>query len=110
MPALTAAAMSNTSYQISEAINPHTSFDFPRMIQTEPLAIACIIALTNEGEPGSGLKLLRLVSKQFNIAMQQHIRGFTLTLDGVTEDLPDVIKMKLSQLVRLRVLLVTKGK
>lgn len=77
---------------------------FDHVIEREPLAIACMQALTKVGEPGSGLKLLRLVSKQAKRAMQKHIQGFTLKLDGITEELPDVNMLKLSQLLRLRVL------
>lgn len=87
--------------------SPLAIISFDHVFEREPLAIACIQALTKVAEPGSGLKLLRLVSKQANRAMQKHIRGFTAKLDGLTEELPDVNMLKLTQLLRLRVLVST---
>lgn len=72
-------------------------------MERTPLASACIEALSDPCEPGSGLKLLRLVSKQVNAAMLRSITGYTLTLDGVTEELPDVSLLNLIQLSDLNV-------
>lgn len=89
---------------------------FSHAIETEPLASACIAALQISGVhrrvqfiPGSGLKILRLVSKQLNTVMtRNNIRGYTLLIDGVCEDLPDISLLKLTHLSCLRVV-VTAG-
>lgn len=47
------------------------------------LALACSAALTSEGDlPGTGTKLMRLVSRTLRTAMLAIISGYTLTLDG----------------------------
>lgn len=45
------------------------------------LASICSIAMT-DGTPGSGTKLMRLVSKQLRSAMLGTVRSFALVLDG----------------------------
>lgn len=45
------------------------------------LGSTCSLALA-DGDPGSGIKLLRLVSKQMRTAMVSVVQGYTLCLDG----------------------------
>lgn len=78
------------------------SASFCDAIQIEPLRSACISALTDT-MPGAGLKQLRLVSKQTNAAMLRSISGYTLIIDGVSENLPDGDMLKLTKLSHLRV-------
>lgn len=71
-------------------------------IKIDPLASACISALTDD-MAGAGLKQLRLVSKQINSVMLRSISGYTLIIDGVSENLPDGDMLKLTKLSHLRV-------
>lgn len=54
----------------------------------DPLASACISALDSEGQPGSGLKVLRLVNKQVKTAMHRAIKGYRVVIDGITGQRP----------------------
>lgn len=46
------------------------------------LGTACSLALTHVDTPGSGIKLMRLLSKQLSTAMLGAVQGYTLHLDG----------------------------
>lgn len=80
---------------------------FLSAMDSEPVASACITALQRRDKhssliPGSGLKVLRLVSKQLRtLITRSHIQGYTLLIDGSAEDVPDVQLLKLTQLSRL---------
>lgn len=80
----------------------------PDAFQSEPLAAACLSALQENAyiNDGSGLKLLRLVSKQIRTAVTKSVRGYTLTIDGNPQQLPDVSLLQLTQLSRMRVVVV----
>lgn len=80
---------------------------FCNTIETTALSRACIEAVEDDLiETGSGLKLLRLVSKQFNAAMLRSVTGYTLKVDGITEALPEFSLLSQLQLSNLTVELV----
>lgn len=85
---------------------------FSHAIETEPLARFCIKVLEIRDKhhnvvPGSGLKVLRLISKQlYSVMTLNNIRGYTLLLDGIKEDVPGVRLLKLTKLSRLHVVVV----
>ncbi|MEW5298374.1 MAG: hypothetical protein WDW38_000895 [Sanguina aurantia] len=85
-----------------------TATTLPDAFQSEPLAAACLSALQAHAyvNDGSGLKLLRLVSKQIRAAVTKSIRGYTLTIDGTPQQLPDVSLLQLTQLSRLHLVVV----
>lgn len=67
----------------------------------------CSSVLANDS-PGSGLKLLRLVSRQIRTAMLAVVEGYTLSLDGSNIGLMDELSLLQStKLSRVRVI-VTK--
>lgn len=53
------------------------------------LGTSCNSALATEGIPGSGLKLMRLVSRQLRTSMLDLVQGYTLHLDGKATGLVD---------------------
>lgn len=61
------------------------------------LGVACG-AVLNTAAPGSGLKLMRLVSKQLSIAMMDVVQGYTLRLDAAS----DGLVKEMALLARLR--------
>lgn len=72
--------------------------------QVPQLATSCIAALTNPECPGSGLRTLRLTSKEMRIVVLDHVQGCTLQLDGVgAEMVPQMTVMKGVDLKRLNV-------
>lgn len=99
--------------QMSCSAPAATSTTLGQAIEQESLAGACIKTLQSFGKlhnaiPGSGIKVLRLVSKQMCTVMtRNNIRGYTLLLDGVTEEVPAVKLLKLAQLSRLHVKVTT---
>lgn len=67
----------------------------------------CSSVLT-EACPGSGLKTMRLVSKQVGVAMLSAVTAYTLSLDGSNVGLMDELRLlQNTKLSRLRVV-VTK--
>lgn len=72
-------------------------------LEREPLSNACITVLTKVHKPGSGLKILRLVSRRVSAAMTQAIHNYNLIIDGVEEELPAVRLLKHTQLTSLEV-------
>lgn len=55
---------------------------FLSVIQLPDLAHACISALDTEGEPGSGLKILRQLNQAINFMMLSSVQGYRLDVDG----------------------------
>lgn len=98
--------------QPTGSVPASTPSTFSDAVETEPLARACITALGSsdnyyQNVRGSGLKVLRLVSRQLLTVMtRNNIRGYTLLLDGKLEDLPDVRLLKFTRLSRLHVVVV----
>lgn len=61
-------------------------------------------SILETGFPGSGLKRMRLVSKQLRSAMLGTVQGYTLRLDGNTASLGDETRLLQStRLSRLKV-------
>lgn len=74
---------------------------FYHVIELQPLACMKEAAHATDYRAGSGLKVLRLVNKQVCAAMIRAVKGYTLVIDGVSEDLPENNMLKLTQLSRL---------
>lgn len=68
------------------------------------LGTSCSLILT-DGTPGSGIKLMRLVSKQLRLAMMSVVQGYTLNLNGSGAGLLE--KMTVLQSSRLSCLRVS---
>lgn len=68
------------------------------------LGSSCSSALSIDGIPGSGLKLMRLVNRQLRAIMLDVVQGFTLHLDGrATGLLEQMNLLGGTQLTNLRV-------
>lgn len=79
--------------QASSSTPPASSPTFSHVLEVEPLARACVSVLAQEALTprtcGSGLKVLRLVSKKCNEIMLRAVRKYTLNLDG--EEIEEVL-------------------
>lgn len=64
----------------ADHMDPTTTFD-DAMCGVPKLRELCKTVMTG-AIPGSGIKLLRLVSKQLGVAMLGPVQAYTLTLDG----------------------------
>lgn len=66
------------------------------------LGISCSSILTDPYVPGSGMKLMRLISKQLRTAMLGVVQGYTLNLNGKAVTLMDEMALlQKAELIRL---------
>lgn len=84
----TQALMSVSQPQQQASGSTQAANAFTIALLREPLLNACISALDTEGQPGSGLKVLRLISKQIKKMMHRVIKGYRVVLDGITGERP----------------------
>lgn len=90
------AGASDGAPAISPVPEPTSEVDrsFAHVVAAVPqLAADCSSALTSKELPGSGLKLLRLVSRQLRTALLRAIAGYTLHLEGGTSEMNDVVRL-----------------
>lgn len=75
------------------------------------LGMACSMAST-VSVPGSGLKLMRLVSRQLSIDMMAVVKGYTLNLDGCSTGVMEqlaLLQRTRCRLSHLRVVVTEKS-
>lgn len=92
----------------------------PKQPHEEPISLGAAIAavpqlgeacnfVLSDSTPGLGLKVMRLVCKELQVAMLGVIRGYSLCLDGRADGLADQLKfLESTSLTHLRIAIITE--